>query len=249
MTPNPIFKVLSTLRSCRVRFLLMGGQACVFYGAAEFSRDTDIVLLADDANLKRLSTALKKLQAEPIAVPPLSVVHLANGHAVHFRCHHPEAVGMRLDVMSVLRGLPPFETLWKRRTTVRIAARERFDLMSLPDLVQAKKTQRDKDWPMLARLVESNYASNRTAPTSRKVAFWFMESRAPELLIGLARRYRAGLRRCLSKRPLLALARDGREVELAAALAEEESCERASDRAYWDPLKRELEQLRHGRLH
>jgi hypothetical protein len=26
--------------------LLMGGQACVFYGAAEFSRDTDFVILA-----------------------------------------------------------------------------------------------------------------------------------------------------------------------------------------------------------
>ena len=47
MTPNPIRKVLSTLRSHRVQFLLMGGQACVFYGAAEFSRDTDIVILAD----------------------------------------------------------------------------------------------------------------------------------------------------------------------------------------------------------
>ena len=66
MTPNPIHKVLSTLRSCRVRFLLMGGQACVFYGAAEFSRDTDIVLLADAANLKRLADALKTLRAEPI---------------------------------------------------------------------------------------------------------------------------------------------------------------------------------------
>jgi hypothetical protein len=27
----------------QVRALLMGGQACVFYGAAEFSRDTDLV--------------------------------------------------------------------------------------------------------------------------------------------------------------------------------------------------------------
>ena len=25
----------------------MGGQACVFYGAAEFSRDTDLLILAD----------------------------------------------------------------------------------------------------------------------------------------------------------------------------------------------------------
>ena len=30
------------MRAHRVRALLMGGQACVFYGAAEFSRDTDL---------------------------------------------------------------------------------------------------------------------------------------------------------------------------------------------------------------
>ena len=32
----------------------MGGQACVFYGAAEFSRDCDIVILAQEANFERL---------------------------------------------------------------------------------------------------------------------------------------------------------------------------------------------------
>ena len=37
MIPNPIRKVLSSMRAHRVRALLMGGQACVFYGAAEFS--------------------------------------------------------------------------------------------------------------------------------------------------------------------------------------------------------------------
>jgi hypothetical protein len=37
--------------------------------------------------------------------------------------------------------------------------------MGLPDLVQAKKTQRDKDWPMIRWLVEVNYFGNREAPT------------------------------------------------------------------------------------
>ena len=46
----------------------MGGQACVFYGAAEFSRDTDFAILADAANLARLRKALAELQAELIAV-------------------------------------------------------------------------------------------------------------------------------------------------------------------------------------
>ena len=48
MIPNPILKVLSTLTIRRVQFLLMGGQACVLYGAAQFSRDTDIVIAIPD---------------------------------------------------------------------------------------------------------------------------------------------------------------------------------------------------------
>ena len=103
MIPNPIRKVLLTLRSRDVRFLLMGGQACVFYGAAEFSRDTDIVLLLDPDNLRRLGAALKDLDAECIAVPPFDPDYLRRGHAVHFRCRTPEASGIRLDVMAAMR--------------------------------------------------------------------------------------------------------------------------------------------------
>ena len=52
------------MRAHRVRALLMGGQACVFYGAAEFSRDTDFAILADTANLARLRKALADLRAD-----------------------------------------------------------------------------------------------------------------------------------------------------------------------------------------
>jgi len=90
--PNPILKVLSTLDRHRAAYLLMGGQACVFYGAAEFSRDTDVAVLADAENLRRLGEALDALQAERIAVPPFSADYLLRGHAVHFRCRHPEAL-------------------------------------------------------------------------------------------------------------------------------------------------------------
>jgi hypothetical protein len=37
--PEPILRVLSSIRTHRVQSLLMGGQACVLYGAADFSRD------------------------------------------------------------------------------------------------------------------------------------------------------------------------------------------------------------------
>jgi hypothetical protein len=97
LIPNPIRKVLSSMRAHRVRALLMGGQACVFYGAAEFSRDTDFAILADAANLARLRKALAELQAELIAVPPFAIKYLRRGHAIHFRCQHPEALRMRVE--------------------------------------------------------------------------------------------------------------------------------------------------------
>ncbi len=41
----------------QVQALLMGAQACVFYGAAQFSKDIDVVLLASDENFSRLMAA------------------------------------------------------------------------------------------------------------------------------------------------------------------------------------------------
>ena len=41
----------------------MGGQACVFYGAAEFSRDTDLAILVSSENLARLNKTLAGLDA------------------------------------------------------------------------------------------------------------------------------------------------------------------------------------------
>ena len=77
----------------------MGGQACVFYGAAEFSRDTDIAVLAERENLDRILSAMADLSAEVIAVPQFNVEFLKRGHAVHFRCNHPDALGMRRDIL------------------------------------------------------------------------------------------------------------------------------------------------------
>ena len=53
----------------------MGGQACVLYGAAEFSRDLDLALLPDPTNLDRLEAALAELDAEVIAVPSSASKH------------------------------------------------------------------------------------------------------------------------------------------------------------------------------
>ena len=59
------------MREHLVRCLLMGGQACVLYGAAEFSRDADFAILASEANAVRLRTVMENLRAEVIDVPPI----------------------------------------------------------------------------------------------------------------------------------------------------------------------------------
>lgn len=243
---NPIHKVLSTLSSHHVQCLLIGGQACIFYGAAEFSRDADITLLSSRGNLQRLGEALVDLLAMQIAVPSLDAVYLDRGHAVHFRCAHPEAAGIRIDLISRMRGVDPFEILWARRTTVVVGPGESYEIVSLPDLVRSKKTQRDKDWPMIRRLVESNFIANRDHPSAEQVDFWLREGRTPALLREVASAHSESVKRLVAKRPLLESSTLHDEQRLEEALEAEEKLEREADREYWKPLRQELERLRHA---
>jgi len=165
LIPNPIHKVHSTFQSCGVRDLLMGGRACVFCGAAEFSRDTDFARHPDAANLDRLNAALRELQVPVIAVPPLTLEHLYRGHAVHFHCQHPDASGLWVEMMSKMQGVAEFDELWERRTTLQGKDGTIYELMSLPDLVHAKKTQPDKDWPMIRQLIEADRIACQGTPS------------------------------------------------------------------------------------
>jgi len=176
----------------------MGGQACVVYGAAEFSRDVDLALLAEPVNLASLSGALDELDAVPIAVPTL-------------------------DLES-----------------------EPVDVLALPDLVPSKKTQRDKDWPMLRRLVEVEYVAARESPTPAQIDFWFAELRSPELLVEHASR-RPRSAREFAARPAVAAAIAGDRDAAGRALDEERIRIRDEDRAYWQPLRLEIEQARRPR--
>jgi len=162
---SPIHKALSTFRNSSAQFLLMGGQACILYGGAEFSRDIDL------------------------------------------------SIG-------------------------------EIGLLSLPDLVCAKKTQREKDWPMIRRLVETDISANLAQADEPRIVFWLEECRTPILLSALAKNHPTLCKRVMTRRALLETAITGDLVVLEDLLHNEEKAEREIDRMYWQPLRMELEQWR-----
>ena len=102
---------------------------------------------------------------------------------------------------------------------------------------------------VLAQLHPRATRENGAAPSPEWVEFWLGEARTPEMLVELCRRFPDEARGLTGARPLLKHAMAGDLAALRPALDAEVRAEQAKDRAYWEPLKRELESLRWGEAH
>jgi len=248
LDPNPIVKALSVFLKHQVKALLIGGQACIFYGAAEFSRDVDFAVFIDSENLLRINSALAELGAERVFVPDLSEEILKRGHACHFRFPKNDLRGTRIDILGKMRGVDDFSAAWGRRREIPVPGIGNIPVMGLSDLVQSKKTQRDKDWPMIRRLVEADFFNTTEPPSAEQVQFWLLECRTAGLLITLRKEFENQADELIAQRPLLSRALSGNEPVLRDLLKQEEEQERKLDEEYWAPLRRELEQWRRERI-
>jgi hypothetical protein len=138
-------------RSHRVRYLVVGGQAAILYGASYFSQDLDLWIDPDDGNVGCFLAALQALRARVHKLtPPLTRAALDRGHGFHFLIPLREGV-MYLDVM----GRPPrvggFAGAWKRAENMPTPW-GRLPVVSIPDLVETKKTNRPADYDVITRL-------------------------------------------------------------------------------------------------
>jgi hypothetical protein len=121
------------------------------------------------------------------------------------------------------------------------------DVVSLPDLVAIKKTQRDKDWSHIRRLIEAHYLENSDNSSTEHIRFWLIEARTTEIIRLLASQHPEIVNELKKQRRLLGLLPGCTEEELSRALMEEEKREREADRLYWRPLLEELEKSRYNK--
>lgn len=162
-------KFFQNLRTFKVRYLLISGQAAILYGAATFSEDIDIWLCPNADNVNRFINALKTCGARYYKItPPLTPLYLLKGHGFHFFVPSPEKNDLFLDVMGVPPRVPEFETAWKRSARIKTPWGI-LPVVSIPDLIELKKTQRLEDYPVISRLV-LKYCDNPNIRLDRRQA-------------------------------------------------------------------------------
>jgi hypothetical protein len=233
----------------RVRYLVISGQACILYGASQFTEDLDLWIQPTSQNLLSFLRAMARVKARVYKLtPPLQVGYLRKGHGFHFR------IGRELfvDVM----GRPPrvrgFAAAFSR-------AREfPTDWGVLPvtapeDLVLLKRTNRPGDYEAVSNLVRFRVLEDQEDPAVLRWALLNTFDVAD--LVEFAVLARDILRKW-PERPaldaLLPLTRSSRSfegrIERAARLLAVEMGEvQEQGRRYWRPIVAELKKLQANR--
>jgi hypothetical protein len=101
---------------------------------------------------------------------------------------------------------------------------------------------------MLRRLVDGDIILKKYKAGADRIKWWFIECRNAGILMDLAKRYHRLAKESAGDRPLISSAIRRDERGLSVRLDGEEAEEREKDIAYWIPLKKELEALRHQAL-
>jgi len=114
--PSDLIDLLSAFAAENVEYLLVGGQAVGLHGVPRFTKDADLWLGQNEANLRRAQRALTTFGA-PLAI--IEALAAASGLDVVWMGHPPA----RIDLMKNVPG-GVFE--------VSFAAREIFDIEGLP---------------------------------------------------------------------------------------------------------------------
>lgn len=131
------------LREAGIRFALTSGMACVEYGLQQSTRDTDWIIAPED--LEKLRTLFDRLEAgspsyrvmyRSLFGAPLDFEFLSHGWTSHLLVRDSDGGEHKVDIF----GVAPRLASWAADDT---------GLATRHVVAQMKKTDREKDWPMV----------------------------------------------------------------------------------------------------
>jgi predicted nucleotidyltransferase len=121
MTPAAFDEILRRLTEAEARFVVIGGLALGARGVVRATKDIDVVVASDPANLKRVAevavAAGGRVQRGEalLGSPPSIAALLATGEQVAI-----ETDLGRLDIVQGLEGVPPYEELRSRASEAEV---------------------------------------------------------------------------------------------------------------------------------
>jgi predicted nucleotidyltransferase len=141
---------LQLLHEHKVKYLIVGGEAVIYYGYPRLTGDIDIFFGTSEENISKLYQALLKFW--DLDIPGLSNQSdlKVKGYIIQFG-----VPPNRIDLMNEIDGVD-FDEAWKSRNTVKYEAGKKEILLyylSLEHLIINKaKTARNKDLDDLSYL-------------------------------------------------------------------------------------------------
>lgn len=133
------------LRQAGVRFAITSGQACVYYGIQQTTKDSDWIIAPEDLEILRVvlgereRTRPWRAAYRSICGAPLEACYLKHGWTSHLVVTEvAEAGEHHVDIFGKAPRIQGVET-----------DADDPDFASRHVVAQMKKTDRDKDWPMV----------------------------------------------------------------------------------------------------
>ncbi len=160
--------ILATLVGRDVEFVVIGGLAAVAHGSRRVTRDIDVFVQPESANLARLESALAELGAVQLVekgaerpIRPADMAMVGIGTTLHTR-----SPSGRLDVVGAPAGAAPYHDI-RRRSIVGHVGGVEVRIAGLDDLIAMKRAAgRPLDLQDIADLVASNDPDARTTSPS-----------------------------------------------------------------------------------
>ena len=161
-------RILAALHEAKVRFVLIGGMAAVLHGDAGVTVDLDITPAFQQANLRRLASALRSLDARvraagaPEGLPFDCSAEFLQGLGPHGILNLTTNAGA-LDLAFRPAGTSGYSDLKRSAAAVEAVPGVLIPVASLADVIRSKSAaDREKDRRALPRLRELQERTSTT---------------------------------------------------------------------------------------